>query len=411
MNKLLFFLCLLPLLVVAQDDEGGLTEFELDRRIDALRKGDFVVTLKDSEGQPVRGTVRYSLARHEFPFGTCVAAGPLLANPRMDWNARCYQKILKNWFNCAVAENAHKWYCMEKEEGQPSDEEALQVYEKCRKLGLPMRGHCVFWGIRHYVQPWIRALGPIELEAAMRSRLKRVLTVFRGKITEWDLNNEMMHSDYYADRLGWKNGVKYFEWAREAVPENTYCVNEYHVLTGDDIDRYVAHIRELRREGARVGGINDQAHFYGRVPSNAHLWRILDRLGQFDLPVKITEFDITPRHNRACDRRWQAEDTRRFYKLCFAHPAVRGILMWGFWEGTHWIPRAALWNTDWTIRPNGQAYIDLMREWRTSGEETPDSKGRIRFRGFFGDYDLSVGKRAVRVTLSREQRKAEATLQ
>lgn len=414
MRPLIFILCVAQILCMPSttraEDLQDPTEAELDRRIEALRKGDFVVTLKDATGQPVQGTVRHTLVRHQFPFGTCVAAKPLLANPRRNSNARRYQKILKTWFNCAVAENAHKWYCMEKERGQPRDEEAVKVFEKCRELGLPMRGHCVFWGIRYFVQPWLRRLEPPDLEAAMRSRLERVLTLFRGRITEWDLNNEMLHGDYFAEQLGLENGATYFRWARAIAPKDTFYVNDYHVLSGDAIDPYMAHIRELRRAGANVGGIGDQAHFAGRVPPNARLWKILDQLGQFDLPVKITEFDITPLRDRATDRRWQAADTRRFYKVCFAHPSVHGILMWGFWEGAHWHPRAALWNRDWTIRPNGQAYIDLMTEWRTRGETTTDSGGRLRFRGFFGDYELRTADGLYRVTLTKDQRAATAEL-
>jgi endo-1,4-beta-xylanase len=34
--------------------------------------------------------------------------------------------------------------------------------------------------------------------------------------------------------------------------------------------------------------------------------------------------------------------------MCFAHPSVEGILMWGFWQGKHWRPNAFLWKKDWT---------------------------------------------------------------
>lgn len=34
--------------------------------------------------------------------------------------------------------------------------------------------------------------------------------------------------------------------------------------------------------------------------------------------------------------------------------------LWGFWAGDHWIPHAALFRRDWSIKPNGRVYQDLV---------------------------------------------------
>jgi len=78
-------------------------------------------------------------------------------------------------------------------------------------------------------------------------------------------------------------------------------------------------------------------------------------------------------------------------ELCFAHPAVKGIMMWGFWEGRHWRPEAALWRKDWTIKPNRRAYVNLMDEWKTRGHEKIVD-GALKFRGFFGEYLIHAGE-------------------
>jgi len=132
-----------------------------------------------------------------------------------------------------------------------------------------------------------------------------------------------------------------------------------------------------------------------------------DRLAPFKLPVKVTEFDINTK-----DEAQQAEDTRRFYKICFAHPAVAGITMWGFWEGRHWRPEGASWRRDWSIKPNGEAYLQLMEEWRSKGEAKPDKDGDVRFRGFFGEYEVISGDARARVVLHRDsERSVSITLQ
>lgn len=388
---------------VAALQAADLDDADLDARIDRLRRGDLAATIVDAAGKPIAGPVSYRLVRHEFQFGTAIANGMVGAEAPTD-DQRRYQEILARHFNAAVAENAMKWYHMERERGVANDEEALRILRFCESNGLELRGHCLFWGIDKYVQPWVKKLEPAELEAAMRARAKYALTLFRGKVAEWDCNNEMIHGDFYRKKLGLADGSAYFRWAREADPDVRLYVNDYNILSGGEIGKYVAHIKGLIDAGAPVGGIGDQGHFGGRVADNAKLWRILDQLGQFNLPVKITEFDI-----RSKDEAQQAADTRRFYRLCFAHPAVHGVLAWGFWEGKHWIPEAAMWRKDWSIKPNGEAYVRLMeQDFMSAGEASADAQGVVRFRGFFGDYELSAGGRTWRARLLRASPAAPA---
>lgn len=48
--------------------------------------------------------------------------------------------------------------------------------------------------------------------------------------------------------------------------------------------------------------------------------------------LDVTDADVTQRANGY-------EDALRVY---FSHPAVDGVLMWGFWDGAHWQPDAVL---------------------------------------------------------------------
>lgn len=374
-----------------------LSDQALDQRIDALRKGTFTITIPPKGRRQITVPVSYRLRRHAFLFGTALNAKYLLADPATDADARHYQETVQTYFNAAVAENVHKWHAMENQQGVLRDDQALALWQWCHDHQLTMRGHCVYWGVDQFVPAWVKTLPPTELQAALDQRLRHVLDLFRGKIPEWDLNNEMMHQDYFARTLGYKNGANYFLQAQALAPEIRWCVNEYNIMSGNQVDQYVAQIRTLLDAGAKVGGIGDQAHFSGRVPPNDKLWAVLDKLGQFGIPVKITEFDIDTH-----DEVQQAADTRRFYKLCFAHPAVNGILMWGFWEGAHWRPNAALWRKDWSIKPNGQAYIDLMKEWQSDGTVRPDAHGRITFRGFYGDYEITAGNQTWQVSLTKD---------
>jgi hypothetical protein len=91
------------------------------------------------------------------------------------------------------------------------------------------------------------------------------------------------------------------------------------------------------------------------------------------------------------DRSLQADYMRDYLIALFSHPNVGGVMLWGFWEGRHWRPDAALFERDWTPRPAARAWMDLVhREWKTDLTLTTDERGNARARGFCGDYDLRV---------------------
>jgi len=382
-----------------------ITDEFLNESIDKHRKGDFTITIEGYEGQ-----VSYELVRHKFEFGTAISARMFRdpdpkEGPTAEDQAN-YQEILTKYFNAVVVENAHKWALMENAEGPRPDRvtEAVALEQWARDHDLFMRGHCIFWGVAHWMPDWNKELAKQEpeiIEQRMKARLKHVLNLFDDKITEWDLNNEMMHEDIFGDAMGWDNGSEYFKWAKEAAPDVTFYVNEYGVLQGNEVDRYVDHIRQLLDAGAEVGGIGDQAHFFKPLPPSEQQWAILDKLGQFGLPVKITEFDLG---YKKMDREDQAADVRRFYRICFAHPAVEGIYMWGFWAGRHWRKNAALWARDWTPHPAAEAYIQLMeQDFTTRGETEVTNENGLSFRGFEGTYRITVGNKQHEVTLTQEQ--------
>ena len=75
----------------------------------------------------------------------------------------------------------------------------------------------------------------------------------------------------------------------------------------------------------------------------------------------------------------------------FAHRSIDGFMMWGFWEGRHWRPSAAMYRRDWSIKPNGEAYRDLvLNKWWTDATAQTAEDGAVSLRGFKGTYDIEV---------------------
>ena len=160
-----------------------------------------------------------------------------------------------------------------------------------------------------------------------------------------------------------------------------------------------------------MDGIGLQGHFPARVTQMDDLMKRFDRFAAFGKELEITEFDIN-----TSDEATQADYTRDFMTAAFSLPSVKAFLMWGFWEGAHWIPRGAMMRRDWSLKPNGDIYKDLVfKRWWTNADGKTGAQGTFATRGFLGDYEIEVkagGKaKTVRVSLPKEGAQAECVLE
>jgi GH35 family endo-1,4-beta-xylanase len=196
----------------------------------------------------------------------------------------------------------------------------------------------------------------------------------------------MLHGDFFRRRLG-KDIVKtMFQRCHAADPDAVLYVNDYDILNGKRLDDYVQQIRSLLAQGVPVGGIGIQAHILRETITPAQIQHSLDTLAQFNLPIKITEFSTL-----ADTEQEQAKNLLNLYQIAFAHPKVKGILMWGFWEKAHWIPQAAIFDRNFKPKLAAKVYQELVfRQWWTRSSGSTDRNGQFLTRAFFGQYRVTV---------------------
>ena len=75
----------------------------------------------------------------------------------------------------------------------------------------------------------------------------------------------------------------------------------------------------LLDEGAPISGIGVQGHFGGQTINIGKVQGIIETLGQFGLPIWVTEFDWSGNSN---DHRDHAVQLENFYRLMFSLPQV-----------------------------------------------------------------------------------------
>jgi hypothetical protein len=91
------------------------------------------------------------------------------------------------------------------------------------------------------------------------------------------------------------------------------------------------------------------------------------------------------------DEDFQAAYLGDFMTAVFSAPNTVGFVQWGFWAGAHWLPTAALWNKDWTMRKHGKVFTDLVtKTWRTDAGGSTSPDGNYQARAFYGDYEVTV---------------------
>lgn len=363
-----------------------------EARIERIRKAELVVEVTDSQGKPAPGVpVRVRMTKHAFGWGSAIAGRFLLGEGA---DSEKYRQAILDNFNMAVLENDLKWPQWERDRETP-----LGALKWLHENGITrVRGHTLVWPGWRWLPNDLKDLAgdPAALRKRVLEHIRDEVTATRGLLEDWDVVNEPYTNHDLMDILGREEMAAWYKEAREFDPKPALYLNDFNILAAGGRD--TAHQRHfyetlqfLLDRGAPLGGIGIQGHFREATPPEKML-EILDRFSEFNLPIRITEFDF-----ETDDEKLQADFTRDFLTVCFSHPRVDAFLMWGFWEGRHWRPKGAMLRKDWTPKPNYEVWRELVHtRWRTDAEGATNAGGAWSLRAFRGEYEITAGGRTVR---------------
>lgn len=360
-------------------------------RISQIRMADYAVQVVDASGKPVANSeVTVELKRHEFGFGTCVTRR--MINQEGPDGER-YRDIVRRTCSRVVFENDYK------PSSFPKDEKGLADFAKSHEWlkaeGIPVRAHYL---MQDAVDEWTRAqLGdPVKLRDATLKSVRERIAFAEGRVTEWDVINHPIAwegAEMLADKGTPLNGLAMEVWNEaRRLTKLPLLINEDQLFReGAQQEKTFELLARLKREGIHVDGLGNQAHINSSFLPTPEDWlRITDRFATVVPKQVITEYDISTNG----DDELAADYLRDSLIACFSHPAYDGFLLWGFWEGSHWIPQAALWNKDWSIKPAGRMWEKWIgEEWHTRVTLKTDAEGTAKWRGFKGSYQIVAGDR------------------
>ena len=402
---------------------------ELDLLIKENRTALATVTIRREDKAPLAGEeVVVAQKKHEFLFGG--SGFFLLPLANNEWTGKEREKVEEiaekffAIFNYVTL--PFYWGRFEPERGRPNTEHLLKAAQWCKDRGIAVKGHPLCW---HTVPaPWLLELSIEEILKAQVERIKREVADFAGLIEIWDVVNEAVIMPVFSK---YDNGITrickemgriklirtMFEAARSVNPNAVLILNDY--LVSFPFDVLVEGVLEA---GVKIDVIGLQSHMHQGYWGVEKTRQILSLYERYNLPVHFTETTLVsgrlmpPEFEDLNDyqvKNWpttrrgekrQARETVLHYKTLLAHPLVTGITWWSFLDGLWLKAPGGLLRKDLSVKP---AYEELLRLikgewWLKPTRFVTDENGKLTFRGFLGEYELSYGGKKIPFSLTEK---------
>ncbi|KAH3729617.1 hypothetical protein DPMN_055592 [Dreissena polymorpha] len=293
--------------------------------IERIRKSNITLSVNvGAQYDPHFIEVEVALRSHEFGFGSVIDDAAYL-----DLGYVTYQNLLHEFFNWATV-GTYKWGYNQGTPTHPNYDRAVNATNALLKNGMIVRGHNMFWGTTGDTPDWAQKLSSDQLKATIDERIRFMTNITYGKLAHWDVNNEMLHGQVYEEITRDPNYSQHIYRAVHAAdPSVKLFLNEYNVLAnGDSTEDFVRQALSFKAANCGLYGLGLQSHFADYVaPDPILILRRLKRLASTGLPLWITELSLANKNENVT-----ADWFEQVLTIYFAHPAVEGVILWGFWD-------------------------------------------------------------------------------
>jgi endo-1,4-beta-xylanase len=260
-------------------------------------------------------------------------------------------------------------WCLKPKFLKPSEEgpyrfaEADAIYDFCRRSGLAMHGHTLFW--HHQPLDWADSA---DLAVALR-KYGRFIGDVMARFPEtqsWDVLNEIIadqgpgllrdvqpltrHGDAFVDLL--------FQTCRELAPRAKLVLNDYNLECGAKWcaakqRRMLAFASGLVRRKVPIDAVGIQSHLSSKhglgIPETLEF---IERIADLGLEVHISELDVNDvafADDTATRDTQVAAFFRDYLTALLESRAVKRVVFWGLSDHDHWMVRGDAED----IRPGG----------------------------------------------------------
>ena len=402
-------------------EQKDYTRTRVDSGIELYRKGNAAITFHTADGSalPEDITLKAEQTSYEFKFGANIFMLDEFENEEKN---RIYREKFAEIFNLATV--PFYWSDLEPEEGKLRyAKSSPKVYrrpapdlcvEYCKEKGIEPKCHCLNYD--NFLPDWLAGVTVETHKQKLIKRFQEISERYADDIPSFEVTNETLqtyckskffHEDDFVD-WSFRMADRYFPW-------NRLIINDYNIWYPDNFSNrhpYYMQIERLLREVPRVDSIGMQFHSFFPLADEARkaetvynpekLYKLMDLYAKLGLLEQITEMTIPAYSNSEEDEYIQAELLRGVYSIFFSHPAMEAIIYWNLVDGyAAFAPQGnmaagenkyfrGLMRFDMSEKPSFQLLKHLFNEeWHTSATVKAQD-GKASFRGFYGDYKLTV---------------------
>lgn len=320
------------------------------------------------------------LYKDHFLLGS-IYHGSVLGNDELNLNQVQENIIISKEFNTITAENCMKPLFLLDQNGNYNFEESDKFVDYALENNLTIVGHTLVW--KNSAPEWFfkdekgNTISREILILRLKDYIKTVVSRYKGKISYWDVVNEAVdvfksddNKSYAAlkpspwyDIIG-EDYIKIaFEAAHDADPNCKLIYNDYNMYQSEKTDFIIDMVNNLKSEGVPIHGIGSQGHMFLNHPSLDKVEYWLRKISDANIPLHITELDVSvlpnawkhrgasvedrfdlaqeynpyPNYIPLSKLKQQAKRYKSLFKLFLKYShTIERVTFWGVWDGNSW---------------------------------------------------------------------------
>ena len=398
------------------DAQDAFIEYVAKPNIEKYRKSDARLELTDAEGRTLYdGSYDIKQTRQAFGFGVSL---PFFGEPAGDAAQDDFAPppvtpkelaLVKDVFNYTVIPFSAKWQRIEPVEGERHYEELDRYVDWCVKNGVTIEFHY----LSGFTPRWVLSKTREEQKEAWLRHCREMVDRYHDRIKYWQVINDGRLTQWAADafreirakypdlKLGVSNCSKFYSPYNDA--------RAYATLMQGSRD-----IEQLQAEGVKIDFFSSHGHKPNGVwPDMRQVYECLDEFAKYGVKIHVSEATLDLGmgmiSNVHSGDTWTpelaADFFEKYYTVLFSHPAMEAI---NYWDLSTSLERSDAFRNAMQMGGTGQAGMldpthddaprplyyrlkELIRNrWMTRLNGELGSDGVVAFRGFHGDYEITV---------------------
>ena len=413
------------------EEQKSQTDTRVNADIEKYRKGTLSLTVSDQYGNAIKNAkVIARQKNHEYKYGANLF---MLDEFETEDKNRIYREKFAEAFNIATL--PFYWNALEPQKGKTrytKDSERLYrrppadlCIEYCKEKGIEPKVHCLNY--ESATPKWLKNESADTVKFYLEKRMKQLSQRYADIIPSWEVTNECFNnyeimkkdfaSVFYTDNdfaeWSFETADKYFPNNRLIINDNAVFDNDYNFFWGNRSPYYMQIERMLLKGVKHLDSIGMKFHSF--LPKEKEyiitesrynpqrLYEVLDKYAELGKKMQITEMTIPAYSAKDEDEYIQAELIKNLYRIFFSHKAMEAIIYWNLPDGYaafapigdmskgENIYYGGLLRHDLSEKPAYKVIKNLFKkEWCTNAETITNEQGIAEFRGFYGDYDVTV---------------------